>query len=109
MDASLCHLTVTKTDSTKAAPKANISHEVQNRFLKLMLDKHSKVGAHEQLKKLWTQWVKISYDEEQQPSSCQPILGVGSVATPPGTPLTEEEGAAAAADAAAVAAEGGPA
>ena len=50
---------VTKTDLTKAALKANISHEMQNRFLKLMLDEHSKVGAREQLKKLWTEWVKF--------------------------------------------------
>ena len=95
---------VTKTDLTKAALKANISHEMQNRFLKLMLDEHSKDGAHEQLKKLWTEWVKFNYDEEQQPSSCQSIQGVGLVATPPGTP-TEEEGAAATASA--QAAEGG--
>ena len=99
---------VTKTDLTKAALKANISHEMQNRFLKLMLDEHSKVGAREQLKKSWTQWVKISYDEEQQPSSCPAITGVGLVATPPGTPQTEEEEAQGAAAAAAASAEGGP-
>ena len=96
---------ITKTDLTKAALKANISHEMQNRFLKLMLDEHSKVGAREQLKKLWTEWVKYNYDEEEQPSSCQAIQGVGLVATPPGTP-TEELGAAATASA--QAAEGGP-
>ncbi len=49
---------VTKTDVTKAALEANISHETGNRSLILMLDEHSKVGAREQLKKLWTQWVK---------------------------------------------------
>jgi hypothetical protein len=102
---------VTKTDLTKAALKANISHEMQNRFLKLMLDEHSKVGAREQLKKLWTEWVKYNYDEEEQPTSCQAIQGVGLVATPPGTPGTpteEEERAQGAAAAAAASAEGGP-
>ena len=96
---------VTKTDLTKAALKANISHETGNRFLKLMLDEHSKDGAREQLKKLWTEWVKFNYDEEQQPSSCQSIQGVGLVSTPPSTP-TEQE--AAAATVSAQAAEGGP-
>ena len=81
---------VTKTDLTKAALKANISHETGNRFLKLMLDEHSKDGAREQLKKLWTEWVKFNYDEEQQPS--QSIQGVGLVATPPGTPEEAQEG-----------------
>ena len=99
---------VTKTDLTKAALKANISHEMQNRFLKLMLDEHSKVGAREQLKKLWTEWVKYNYDEEEQPTSCQAIQGVGLVATPPGTPTEEVEGAQDAAAAAAASAEGGP-
>ena len=101
---------VTKTDMTKAALKANISHEMQNRFLKLMLDEHSKVGAREQLKKLWTEWVKFNYDEEQQPSSsCPAITGVGLVATPPGTPSTPvEEEAQGAAAAAAASAESGP-
>ena len=99
---------VTKTDLTKAALKANISHEMQNRFLKLMLDEHSKVGAREQLKKLWTEWVKFNYDEEQQPSSCPAITGVGLVATPPGTPQTEGEEAQGAAAAAAASAESGP-
>jgi hypothetical protein len=99
---------VTKTDLTKAALKANISHKMQNRFLKLMLDEHSKVGAREQLKKLWTEWVKYNYDEEEQPSSCQAIQGVGLVATPPGTPSSEEGGAPGAAAAAAASAESGP-
>jgi hypothetical protein len=100
---------VTKTDMTKAALKANISHEMQNRFLKLMLDEHSKVGAREQLKKLWTEWVKFNYDEELQPSiSCPAIQGVGLVATPPDSPTEEEEGAPGAAAAAAASAESGP-
>ena len=99
---------VTKTDLTKAALKANISHETGNRFLKLMLDEHSKDGAREQLKKLWTDWVKFNYDEEQQPSSCQSIQGVGLVATPPGTPGTPTEEEEAAATASAQAAEAGP-
>ena len=99
---------VTKTDRTKAALKANISHEMQNRFLKLMLDEHSKVGAREQLKKLWYEWVKFNYDEEQRPSSCPAaaITGIGLVATPPGTPSTPvEEDAQGAAAAAAASAE----
>ncbi len=100
---------VTKTDLTKAALKANISHETGNRFLKMMLDEHSKDGARAQLKRLWTEWVKISYDEEEQP--CKPIHGISVLATPPGYPPSEEDAedaAAAAAAAAAEAAEAGP-
>ena len=53
--------------------------------------------------------MKFNYDEEQQPSSsCPAIQGVGLVATPPGTPSSEEGGAPGAAAAAAASAESGP-
>ena len=71
---------VTKTDLTKAALKANISHEMQNRFLKLMLDEHSKVGAREQLKELWSAWVDKNYASEGPPKVS------GNAPTPPDSP-----------------------
>ncbi len=87
---------VTRTDLTKAALKANISHEAGSRSLKMLLDEHSKDGARAQLKRLWTEWVKLHYSDVEQP--CKTVYSVAVAAIPPGTPPNEsaEAGAAAA-------------
>ncbi len=51
----------TATDLDEASRRADVSHEERNRFLTKMLDKHSAPGSREQLRSLWSQWVKEQY------------------------------------------------
>ncbi len=46
--------------------RANVRHEVRNTFLANLLDDHSAPGSREQLKALWSQWVKEKYTTEPQ-------------------------------------------
>jgi hypothetical protein len=52
---------VAKSDLTKAALKANISHEAANDLLKMLLEEHSRDGAHVQLERLWTEWYIVQH------------------------------------------------
>ena len=51
----------TATDLNEACRRADVSHEERNDFLTKMLDEHSAPGSREQLRTLWSQWVKEKY------------------------------------------------
>lgn len=51
----------TATDLNEACRRADVSHETRNRFLTKMLDEHSAPGSREQLRKLWSDWLKEQY------------------------------------------------
>jgi hypothetical protein len=51
----------TNTDLNEAAKKADISHELRNGFLQKLLDEHSIIGARQQLKGHWGEWIESSY------------------------------------------------
>lgn len=51
----------TATDLNEACRRADVSHEARNRFLTKMLDEHSAPGSREQLRKLWSDWLKEQY------------------------------------------------
>ena len=51
----------TATDLNEACRKADVSHEERNAFLTMMLNEHSAPGSREQLRRLWSQWVKEKY------------------------------------------------
>ena len=51
----------TATDLNEACRKADVSHKERNDFLTMMLDEHSAAGSREQLRRLWSQWVKEKY------------------------------------------------
>ena len=83
----------TKTDLNKSATE--ISHDVRNSFLKMMLDEHSQKGAREQLKELWAAWIEQFYSDTAEQSAGGSAF-LGAAPTPPDSPLDEAAAAASA-------------
>ena len=81
----------TKSDLIKAAVNAGLSHDALNTFLGILLGEHMRTGAREQLKRLWTAWVKANYAVEERPTGG----ARGAATTPPLSPPNEEAAAAA--------------
>jgi hypothetical protein len=81
----------TKTDLNQAATE--ISHDLRNSFLKMMLDEHSQKGAREQLKELWAAWIEQFYSDtaEQRAGGS---AACGAAPTPPDSPMEEAAAAA---------------
>ena len=76
----------TASDLNEACKRADVSHEERNRFLTSMLDEHSAPGSREQLKKLWSEWVK-----EQYPSTVEESASSGKVSGDVQTPEASDE------------------
>ena len=79
----------TASDLNEACKRADVSHEERNRFLTSMLDEHSAPGSREQLKKLWSEWVKEKYPSTAE-ESATPGKVTGGAETP--EPSDGEEG-----------------
>ncbi len=80
----------TVTDLNEACRRADVSHEERNRFLTKMLDEHSAPGSREQLRKLWSQWVKEQYPTTEE--SANPGRTRGDAETPEVSDTEEAEG-----------------
>ena len=81
----------TASDLNEACKRADVSHEERNRFLTKMLDEHSAPGSREQLKKLWSEWVKEKYPSTAEESATPgKETGLGDAETP--EPSDGEEG-----------------
>ncbi len=65
MDGVLCHL----DRLIEACRRADVSHEERNNFLTKMPDEHSAPGSREQLRTLWSQWVKEQYPTQPEESA----------------------------------------
>ncbi len=81
----------TATDLNEACKRADVSHEARNRFLTKMLDEHSGPGSREQLRKLWSEWVKEQYPSTAE-ESANPERVIGDAETPEGSDTDEAEG-----------------
>jgi hypothetical protein len=81
------------TDLNEACRRADVrvSHEERNRFLTKMLDEHSAPGSCEQLRKLWSEWVKEQYPTTAE-ESANPGRMRGDAETPEGSDTEEAEG-----------------
>lgn len=78
----------TATDLNEACRRADVSHEARNRFLTKMLDEHSAPGSREQLRKLWSDWLK-----EQYPTTAEEGANRERMMTEAETPeVSDEEG-----------------
>ena len=81
----------TASDLNEACKRADVSHEERNNFLTKMLDEHSAPGSREQLKKLWSEWVKEKYPSTAEESATPgKETGDGYAETP--EPSDGEEG-----------------
>jgi hypothetical protein len=81
----------TKTDLNKAATE--ISHDLRNSFLKMMLDEHSQRGARVQLKELWAAWIEQFYSDTAEQSAGS-SAACGAAPTPPDSPRGQAAAAA---------------
>ena len=81
----------TATDLNEACRRADVSHEERNNFLTKMLDEHSAPGSREQLRKLWSEWVKEQYPSTAE-ESATPGRVTGDAETPEGSDAEEAEG-----------------
>jgi hypothetical protein len=75
----------------EACRRADVSHEVRNTFLAKLLDEHSAPGSREQLKLLWSQWVKEQYPTEPEGRGNRGRMG-NEAETPTGSDEEEAEG-----------------
>ena len=71
----------TASDLIEASKRADVSHVARNNFLTKMLDEHSAPGSREQLKKLWSEWVKEKYPSTAE-ESATPGKVTGDAETP---------------------------
>ena len=79
----------TASDLNGRSSAADVSHEERNDFLTMMLDEHSAPGSREQLRRLWSQWVKEKYPtsaEEDANSGKKPKI---AAETPEGSETDE--------------------
>ena len=81
----------TATDLNEACRRADVSHEQRNHFLTKMLDEHSAPGSREQLRTLWSQWVKEKYPTRAEEDENSGKKAKTAAETPEGSETEEAE------------------
>ena len=79
----------TASDLNEACRKADVSHVDRNDFLTMMLDEHSAPGSREQLRRLWSQWVKEKYPRRAEEDANSGKKLKNAVQTPEGSETEE--------------------